>query len=75
MNDFFPEQSGTIINEAASTFMNQIDEREGFDNLSFGQRLLKYYLDKRNIKYPNNFTIFYNQPTSQITKHLMKVDN
>ena len=75
MNDFFPEQSGTIINDAVSTFMNQIDEREGFDNLSFGQRLLKYYLDKRSIKYPNNFTIFYNQPTSKITKHLKKVDN
>lgn len=75
MNDFFPEQSGAIINEAVSVFMNQIDEREGFDNLSFEQRLLKYYLDKRNVKYPNNFTIFYNQPTSQITKHLKKVDN
>jgi hypothetical protein len=75
MNHFFPEQSGAIINEAVSVFMNQIDEREGFDNLSFGQRLLKYYLDKRNVKYPNNFTIFYNQPTSQITKHLKKVDN
>ena len=75
MNDYFPEQSGAIINEAVSVFMNQIDEREGFDNLSFGQRLLKYYLDKRNVKYPNNFTIFYNQPTSQITKHLKKVDN
>ena len=75
MNDFFFEQSGTIINDAVSIFMNQIDEREGFDNLSFGQRLLKYYLDKRNVKYPNNFTIFYNQPTSKITKHLKKVDN
>jgi hypothetical protein len=75
MNEFFPEQSGKIINDAVSTFMNQIDEREEFDNLSFGQRLLKYYLDKRKIKYPNNFTIFYNQPTSQITKHLKKVDN
>lgn len=75
INDFFPQQSGTIINDAVSIFMNQIDEREGYDFLSFGQRLLKYYLDKRNVKYPNNFTIFYNQPTNEITKHLKKVDN
>jgi len=75
MNDYYPEQSGSIINEAVSVFMNQIDEREGFDNLSYGQRLLKYYLDKRNVKYPNNFAVFYNQPTRELTKNLKKVDN
>jgi len=75
MNNYYPEQSGSIVNDAVLIFMNQIDERSGFDNLSYGQRLLKYYLDKRNVKYPNNFAVFYNQPTKELTKNLKKVDN
>jgi len=75
ITSYFPEECGGIVNEAASTFMKCIDEREHLDNLSFNQRLLKFYLDKRNVKYPNNFLIFYKRPTSEITKHLKKTDN
>lgn len=44
--------------DAISTFMNQVDGSDSFDNLNFSQRLFKFYLNKRGIKIPNNFYVF-----------------
>lgn len=41
-----------------STFMDKIDNSKKFDNLDYDERLYRYYLDKKQIKYPNNFPIF-----------------
>lgn len=74
LNQHFYE-SGSIINEAVSIFMTHIDEKNDLENLSPNQRLLKFYLDKRKVKYPNNFSAFYKIPTSDLTKQLKKTDN
>lgn len=49
------EDAHQIAIDAISAFMREIDLKEDFCKLSFEKRLLKFYLDKRNIKYPNNF--------------------
>ena len=38
--------------------MFELDGREDFGDMDFSQRLFKFYLDKRQIKYPNNFDCY-----------------
>lgn len=47
-----------IALQAVSSFMYEIDKMDDFGNLDFNQRLFKFYLDKRQIKYPNNFQVY-----------------
>lgn len=47
-----------IAIQAISKFMFELDGREDFGNIDFSQRLFKFYLDKRQIKYPNNFDCY-----------------
>jgi hypothetical protein len=47
-----------IAIRAVSTFMFEVDERNGFENLDFNKRLFRFYLNKRQIKYPNNFYVY-----------------
>jgi hypothetical protein len=56
-------------------FINLIDVRNDF-KLSLGQRLLKFHLDKKGVKYPNNFYLF-NDYTfgKEYRKILKKNDN
>jgi len=44
--------------EAISKFMQEIDNREDFENLDFEKRLFRFYLNKKGIKYPNNFYLY-----------------
>ena len=65
-----------IAIRAVSTFMYDIDERETFENLDFNKRLFRFYLNKRKIKYPNNFYVY--APIlvgPEIKKILKKNDN
>ena len=65
-----------IAIRAVSTFMYEIDERETFENLDFNKRLFRFYLNKRKIKYPNNFYVY--APIlvgPEIKKILKKNDN
>jgi len=65
-----------IAIRAVSTFLFEIDERQGFENLDFNKRLFRFYLDKRQIKYPNNFYVY--APIlvgPEIRKILKKNDN
>lgn len=57
-NTFRCDDNTTVHIDAISTFMNQVDGSDSFDNLNFSQRLFKYYLNKRGIKIPNNFYVF-----------------
>ena len=43
---------------ALSTFMFELDQRQDFGDLNFSERLYRFYLNKRGIKYPNNFGAF-----------------
>lgn len=47
-----------IASQAVSSFINEIDKTDDFGKLDFNERLFKFYLDKRQIKYPNNFQVF-----------------
>lgn len=47
-----------IANDAISTFINAIDPNEGFGDLTWNQRLFKFYLTKKGVKFPNNFHIY-----------------
>ena len=41
-----------------SKFISEIDGGNVFNQLNFEQRLFKFYLDKKRIKYPNNFYLY-----------------
>ena len=61
---------------AFSEFMFLIDQRKNFETLSYSERLFRFYLDKRNIKYPNNFGIYtYEFFGPELKKALKKSDN
>ena len=60
INSYIPDknESYNVAVEAISKFMFEIDNRDDFDKLDFNQRLFRFYLNKRQIKYPNNFQVF-----------------
>jgi hypothetical protein len=65
-----------IAIRAVSTFMFEVDEREGFENLDFNKRLFRFYLNKRQVKYPNNFYVYAQILVGpEIRKILKKNDN
>lgn len=69
----FDVDNGTNeIIEACQIFLNKIDG--GINGISFGQRILKFYLDKKNIKYPNNFYLYSEVLTGDFKKILKKMD-
>lgn len=41
--------------EVLSKFMFEVDQRQDFGDLNFSQRLYRFYLNRRGVKYPNNF--------------------
>jgi hypothetical protein len=70
------ENSATTAVEAVSTFINQIDKEDVFGDLDFNERLFRFYLTKRGVKFPNNFSAFTNEWFgSDIKKCLKKKDN
>lgn len=46
------------VKEILSIFTSQFTNNNDLENLSYDDRLFKFYLDKRNIKIPNNFYVF-----------------
>ena len=65
-----------IAIRAVSTFMLEVDERDGFENLDFNKRLFRFYLNKRQVKYPNNFYVYAQILAGpEIRKILKKNDN
>ena len=51
-------KSLNVVTEAISKFMFEIDNQDDFGQLDFSQRLFRFYLNKRQIRYPNNFQVF-----------------
>lgn len=65
-----------VIMESVSKFMYEIDKREDFENLDFEKRLFRFYLNKKNIKYPNNFHLYSRELIGPwIRKSLKNCDN
>ena len=54
----FSDDSYNEVMTALSKFMIEIDQRINFEELNFSQRLFRFYLNKRGVKYPNNFSIY-----------------
>ena len=63
------------VTKAFSEFMFQIDERVNFEKLNFSDRLFRFYLNKRGIKYPNNFNIYTEALFGPEIKKLIKKKN
>jgi hypothetical protein len=59
LNVFKVEGGSTIAGNFINVFMDEIDKKQ-YDNLKIDDRLFKFYLDKRSIKYPNNFGVYKN---------------
>jgi hypothetical protein len=57
-NNLRIEDNNTAAIDAISTFMNEIDRSDNFGDLTFSQRLFKFYLNKRGVKFSNNFHVF-----------------
>lgn len=68
----FIDNSSQEVTEAFSHFITQIDDVTQFESLNHGERLLRFYLNKRNIKYPNNFHIYTNELVGPEIKKIIK---
>ena len=63
-------------NEITSRFINEIDNSSHLGGLTNDERLFKFYLTKRKVKFPNNFQTFRNTWFGpEIKKILKKQDN
>lgn len=72
----FTDKSYDEVTTFVSEFMFQIDQRVKLEYLSFEERLFRFYLTKRGIKYPNNFKVYVRELRGpQIKKILKKNDN
>lgn len=61
-----------IALQAISKFMFELDNRDDFDDLDFNQRLFRFYLNKRQIKYPNNFHLYTDHLVGPQIKKILK---
>jgi hypothetical protein len=59
LNLYKIENSTSIATDLVNRFIDEIDKNR-YDNLTIDDRLFKFYLDKRKIKYPNNFGAYKN---------------
>lgn len=72
ISEFNVDDCSSFTNEVCRLFIDKIDG--GVENLSFGDRLFKFYLDKKNIKYPNNFSLYSSVIQGEFRKILKKTD-
>jgi hypothetical protein len=74
LNNYTTTDYQHYIDESSNLFLSKICEQSPF--LTKNENLFKFYLDKRGIKYPNNFGVYANNivgPTFK--KELKKNDN
>ena len=70
----YSHSSIEVAVDASAKFMDEIDGRGFFHSLD--KRLFKFYLDKKGIKYPNNFFLYSSRLVGPIfRKTLKKNDN
>lgn len=68
----YTHNSSGVANDALSKFMKEIDGREDSLNFNFDKRLFKFYLDKKGIKYPNNFRLYSSQLVGPKIRKILK---
>ena len=61
-----------IVNEILTIFTSQFSKHSDLEYLSFDDRLFKFYLDKRNVKIPNNFYVFKGEWYGKEIKKILK---
>ena len=57
ITQFNPAEASAITFQVIDIFINSVDGREDL-TMGSSNRLFKFYLDKKQIKYPNNFSLF-----------------
>lgn len=79
MKNYLTRFTDTAFHEvttAFSEFLFRIDQRHNFESLNYEERLFRFYLNKKEIRYPNNFKVFTNEIRGrEIKKILKKNDN
>jgi hypothetical protein len=68
----YSHNSSEIANDAVSKFMYEIDGREEPYEFNFEKRLFKFYLDKKRIRYPNNFRLYSSKLVGPIFRKILK---
>lgn len=58
--------------EALEVFIETIDPIDNFGKLTNNQRLFKFYLNKRGVKFPNNFYVYTNEWFGPEIKKILK---
>ena len=71
----YSQTSVEVAIDAASKFMNEIDGRESSIDFSLDKRLFKFYLDKKGIKYPNNFVLYSSKLVGSKFRKTLKKNN
>jgi len=61
-----------VILESVSKFIYEVDGRSDSDELTYEKRLFKFYLDKKGIKYPNNFHLYSSKLIGPKIRKLLK---
>jgi hypothetical protein len=69
----YSHSSIEVAVDASSKFMDEIDGRGFFHSLD--KRLFKFYLDKKGIKYPNNFLLYSSKLVGPIFRKILKKNN
>jgi hypothetical protein len=59
LNLYKIENSASIATDLVNRFIDEIDKNR-YEDLTIDDRLFKFYLDKRGVKYPNNFGAYKN---------------
>lgn len=68
--------SYAVTIEALSKFLFEVDQRQDFGDLNFSERLYRFYLSKKGVKYPNNFGAYLKTSDKlPILKDFRKNDN
>jgi hypothetical protein len=71
----YTETAYDEVTKVFSEFMFALDQRVNFENLNYSDRLLRFYLNKKGIKYPNNFNIYTEALFGPEIKKLIKKKN
>lgn len=76
LSRFLKSENESKSKSILQIFFSLIDGEKNFNELTFDERLFKFYLDKKKIKYPNNFRIFINSLNDKLIKKILaKNDN
>lgn len=68
----YTDKAHDEITTVFTTFLYNIDQKNCFEYLTFSERLFRFYLTKRGIKFPNNFSIYATELWGPEIKKLLK---